>query len=93
VKVIDKGSAKPGDPIYNGGLTVSAAKAAYQAHFGTHVPLEAMKILQGMDLVVFIQDAIANDTKIPESGFAFSPRGCIMDRATPTKGPNGELLH
>jgi hypothetical protein len=71
----------------------------YEAHFGTQVPLEAMKILQVVDLVSLIQDALATNTPLSKTGWGrdspieFSPRGCIVDRATPTKGPDGELLH
>jgi hypothetical protein len=70
---------------------------AYDAHFGTHVPLEAMKILKGIDLLSLIKDALATNTPLAETGWTlpmeFSPRGCIMDRATPTKRPDGEWLH
>ena len=96
MKVIDKGSAKPGDPIYNGGLTVSAAKAAYQAHFGTQVPLEAMKVLKVVDLVPILIDALATNTPLAETGWSpmeFGPRGCIIDLAPPTKLPNGKWLN
>ena len=71
---------------------------AYEAHFGTHVPLEAMRILRAADLVSLIQDSIAINIPIAETGWTlpmeFSPRDCcITDRATPSKGPDGEWLH
>jgi hypothetical protein len=70
----------------------------YQANFGTQVPVEAMRILRAADLVSLIQDSIAINIPMAETGWTlpmeFSPRGCcIMDRATPSKGPDGEWLH
>jgi hypothetical protein len=73
---------------------------AYEAHFGTHVPLEAMKVLQPADLVALIQKALATNTPLAATGwgraspmgFFFSPRGCCMVDE-PTKGPDGKLLH
>jgi hypothetical protein len=70
----------------------------YQANFGTQVPLEAMRILRAADLVSLIQDSIAINIPMAETGWTlpmeFSLRGCcIMDRATPSKGPDGEWLH
>ena len=71
---------------------------AYEAHFGTHVPLEAMKVLQPVDLVALIQKSLATNTPLAEtdwyraSPMEFSPRGCcIVDE--PTKGPDGKWLH
>jgi hypothetical protein len=69
---------------------------AYEAHFGAHVPLEAMRILRAADLVSLIQDSIAINIPMAETGWTlpmeFSPRGCcIVDE--PTKGPDGEWLH
>ena len=70
---------------------------AYEARFGTQVPLGAIKILQVVDLASLIQDAIANNIPMPESWavIPFGPCGfCIMDdRAMPTKLPSGEWLH
>ena len=72
---------------------------AYEAHFGTQVPLEAMKVLQVVDLVPILIDALATNTPLAETGWSraslmeFGPRGCIMDRATPTKLPNGDWLN
>src|ERR1700674_4529279 len=70
----------------------------YQANFGTQVPLEAMRILRAADLVSLIQDSIAINIPMAETGWTlpmeFSPGSCcIMDRATPSKGPDGEWLH
>jgi hypothetical protein len=64
---------------------------AYEAHFGTQVPLEAIKTLPVIDLVSLIQDAIDKNTPLPESGWAvitFGPRGCVIEDAPPTKTPN-----
>jgi hypothetical protein len=69
---------------------------AYQAHFGTHVPLEAMKVLQVIDLLLILMDALATNTPLAETGWApmeLGPRGCIIDRAAPTKLPSGEWLN
>ena len=80
---------------------------AYQAYFGTHVPLGAMKVLQPVDLVALIQKTLATNTPLAETGWGraspieFGPfrRGgcCIMEknpeRATPAKLPTGEWLH
>jgi hypothetical protein len=84
-------------------MTFKASKltqlvVAYEAHFGTHVPLEALKVLQAIDLLPLLIEALATNTPLAETGWApveFSPRGCcIMDeRATPTKLPSGEWLH
>ena len=75
---------------------------AYESHFGTHVPLEPMRILQPADLVALIQKALATNTPMAETGWT-SPiecgpfrRGgcCIVDEsATPAKLPSGEWLH
>ena len=40
--------------------------------------------------------SLATNTPLAETGWApveLSPRGCIIDRATPTKLPSGEWLH
>jgi hypothetical protein len=72
---------------------------AYESHFGRQVPIEALRILQPFDLVALIQKAIDTKTPLAETGWGwaspmeFSPRGCIIDRATPTKLPSGEWLH
>jgi hypothetical protein len=72
---------------------------AYDAHFRKQVPIEALRILQPVDLVALIQKAIDTNTPLAETGWSraspieFSPRGCIVDRATPTKLPSGEWLH
>ena len=71
---------------------------AYHEKFGKHVPLEPMRTLRAADLVSLIQDSIAINIPMAETGWTlpmeFSPRGCcIMDRATPSKGPDGEWLH
>jgi len=70
----------------------------HEAHRGTHVPLQAMKCLQAIDLVALIQKALATNTPLAKTGWyrpspmGFSPRGCcIVDE--PTKGPDGKLLH
>ena len=75
---------------------------AYEAHFRTHVPLEAMKVLQPVDLVGLIKKALATNTPMAKTGFGwgwdhrFSPRGCCIiedESATPAKLPNGDWLH
>jgi len=52
--------------------------------------------LRAADLVLLIQDSIAINIPMAETGWTlpmeFSPRGCcIVDE--PTKGPDGEWLH
>jgi hypothetical protein len=78
---------------------------AYESHFGTHVPLEPMRILQPADLVALIQKALATNTPMAETGLGwaeryanetgYSPRGCYIvdESATPAKLPSGEWLH
>jgi hypothetical protein len=67
---------------------------AYEAHFGTQVPIEAIKTLQVIDLVSLIQGALATNAPLAETGWTlpteFSPRGCIMDIDTPKKLPSGD---
>ena len=78
---------------------------AYDAHFRKQVPIEALRILQPVDLVALIQKAIDTNTPLAETGWGrdspmeFSPRGCCIiidenpERVTPTKLPSGEWLH
>lgn len=72
---------------------------AYRKKFEKHVPLPALKLLEAVDLVPILIDALATNTPLAETGWGrasqveFSPRGCIMDRATQTKLPSGEWLH
>ena len=76
---------------------------AYKKKFEKHVPLAALKLLEAVDLVPLLIDALVTNTPLAETGWGwdsaieFSPRGCIMDenpeRATPTKLPSGEWLH
>jgi hypothetical protein len=69
---------------------------AYQERFGDHVPARVLRLL---DAAPIIQDALATGMPLSETGWGraspmeFSPCGCIMDRATPTKGPDGEWRH
>ena len=69
---------------------------AYEAHFGTQVPLEAIRTLQVIDLVPILIDALATNTPLAETGwrraspFEFSPRGCVIEDATPKKLPSGD---
>ena len=71
---------------------------AYQEKFGRHVPAPALRRLDAGDLAR-IRDSLATGVPLSEtewgraSPMEFSPRGCIMDRATPTKGPDGEWRH
>ena len=110
-RVTTEKSLRIGDKELQDSLLVKATKTAaaeqkqeqrnhelYQANFGTQVPVEAMRILRAADLVSLIQDSIAINISMAETGctlpMEFSPRGCcIMDRATPSKGPDGEWLH
>ena len=68
---------------------------AYHEKFGRYVPARVLRLL---DAAPIIQDALATGVPIPDtergraSPMEFSPRGCIMDRATPTK-PDGEGRH
>jgi hypothetical protein len=59
-----------------------------------------LRVLRGtFYLVALIEKAIDTNTALAETGwgqaspFEFSPRGCIIDGATPTKLPSGEWLH
>jgi hypothetical protein len=58
----------------------------YQANFGTQVPLEAMRILRAVNLVSLIQDSIAINIPMAETGWTlpmeFSPRGCCHPALT-----------
>jgi hypothetical protein len=80
-------------------MTLAQLAVAYESYFGKQVPIEALRILQPVDLVALIQKAIDTNTPLAETGWSrgspieFSPRGCIIDRATPTKLPSGEWLH
>jgi hypothetical protein len=70
---------------------------AYRKKFEKHVPLPALKLLKAVDLVPLLLDAFVTNTPLVETGWApieFGPRGgCIIDRARPSKGPDGEWLH
>ena len=80
-------------------MTLAQLVVAYEAHFGKQVPNEALRLLQPVDLVALIQKAIDTNTALADTGWSlaspieFSPRGCIIDRATPTKLPSGEWRH
>ena len=79
---------------------------AYHEKFGRHVPAPALRLLNAGDLAAILQDSLATGVALSETGWGrtspieFSPRGCIVivrdenpERATPTKGPDGEWLH
>jgi hypothetical protein len=71
--------------------------------FEKHVPLSALKLLEAVDLVPLLIDALATNTPLAETGWGwdsaiqFSPRGHLMDanreKAAPTKLPSGEWPH
>jgi len=78
---------------------------AYQEKFGRHVPAPALRLLNAGDLAAILQDSLATGVPLSETGWGrvlpieFSPCGCIVivddenpERATPTKGPDGEWL-
>ena len=68
----------------------------YHERFGDHVPAQVLRLL---DAALIIQDSLVTGVPLSETGWDraspmdFSPRGCIMDKATPTKGPDGEWRH
>ena len=68
----------------------------YQERFGDQVPAQVLRLL---DAALIIQDSLVTGVPLSETGWGraspmdFSPRGCIMDRATPTKGLDGEWRH
>jgi hypothetical protein len=68
---------------------------AYHVKFGRYVPARALRLL---DAAAIIQDALDTGVLLSEiewgrPSMEFSPRGCIMDRETPTKLPSGKWLH
>ena len=69
---------------------------AYRKKFEKHVPLPALKLL-AVDLVPILMEALATNTALAETGWMpikFGLRGgCIIGRARPSKGPDGEWLH
>ena len=78
---------------------------AYHEKFGRHVPALALRLLNAGDLAAILQDSLATGVPLSETGWGraspieFRPRGCIVivhdenpERATPTKGPDGEWL-
>ena len=77
---------------------------AYHEKFGRHVPAPALRLLDAGDLAPMLQDSLATGVPLSETGWGwaapieFSPRGCCIvcdenpERATPTKGPDGEWL-
>jgi hypothetical protein len=72
---------------------------AYHEKFGRYVPVQALRLLDAGDLVPIVENSLATGVPLSETGWGwastleFSPRGCIIDRATPTKLPSGEWLH
>jgi hypothetical protein len=71
---------------------------AYYERFGRYVPVQALRLLDAGNLVPIVHDSLATGVPLSETGWGwasmeFSPRGCIIDRATPTKLPSGEWLH
>jgi len=75
----------------------------YYEKFGRHVPESALRLLTAGDLAAMLQDALATNVPLAETGwgpgspFEFSPCGCCIileepEHAAPTKGPDGELL-
>ena len=76
---------------------------AYRERFGRHVPEPALRRVDAGLLAALLQDALATGVPISEGEFGwFKPTeyrrgGCILrdenpERATPTKGPDGEWL-
>jgi hypothetical protein len=76
---------------------------AYRKKFEKHVPLQALKLLEAVDLVPLLIGALATNTPLAETGWGwdspieFSPRGCIIcdenpESVTPSKRPDGEWL-
>ena len=68
---------------------------AYQERVGGHVPARVLRLL---DAAPIIQDALDTGVLLSEiewgrASMEFSPRGCVMDRETPTKLPSGKWLH
>jgi hypothetical protein len=68
---------------------------AYQKRFDCHVPERVLRLL---DAAQIIQDALdtgvpLSETELGGASMEFSPRGCIINRATPTKLLSGEWLH
>ena len=72
---------------------------AYHEKFGRYVPAPALRLLDAGNLSPNLQDSLATGVPLSETGWSwaspmeFSPRGCIIDRATPMKRPSGEWLH
>ena len=74
---------------------------AYQEKFGRYVPESALRLLNAGDLAALLQDSLATNTTLAETGWGraspmgFSPHGCclMIDTATPTQLPSGEWLH
>ena len=75
----------------------------YHEKFGRDVPESAWRLLAAGELAAILQGSLATDLPLAETGWGrtspleFSPRGCIVrdespDRATPTRGPDGEWL-
>ena len=60
---------------------------------------QTLKLLEAVDLVPILMDALATNTPLAETGWGraspieFSPRGCIVGRASPANLPSGEWLH
>jgi hypothetical protein len=76
---------------------------SYHEKFGRHVPESALRLLTAGNLAAMLQDALATNVQLAESGwgpdspFEFSPRGCCIileepEHSAPTMGPDGELL-
>ena len=76
---------------------------AYYEKFGGHVPESALRALDAGDLAPILQNALATDAPLSETGWnrappiGFSPRGCCIvleepENPTPAKGPDDEWL-
>jgi hypothetical protein len=67
--------------------------------FGRHAPEPALRRVDARELAGMLEDSLATEMPLSETGWGwaspreFSPRDCIMDRATPTKLPSGKWLH